>query len=181
MYPLLLISLNLKLFDLKIGILSDTHSHFDDRIAHHLSDCDEIWHAGDLGDVKLIDTLNNIAATIGVYGNIDSHEVRAEWPKQQSFIRENLKIVMTHIAGYPGTYNSFAKQLIKDHKPDIFITGHSHICKVVKNPKNGHIHINPGAAGVHGFHKMRTLITLHLNKGQISKMQLIELGLRAKL
>jgi putative phosphoesterase len=166
---------------MKIGIISDTHSYMDDRIKHHLSQCDEIWHGGDFGDYKVIEELKQIASLKGVYGNIDDKNVRAEFPEELLFDCEGMKIYMRHISGYPGKYNPIAKRRINELRPDLVIVGHSHICKVIRDPYFNHIHINPGAAGVHGFHKMRTLALAEIGNGKITDLKVVELGKRGKL
>jgi putative phosphoesterase len=166
---------------MKIGIISDTHSYMDDRIKHHLSQCDEIWHGGDFGDYKVIEELKAIAPLKGVYGNIDDKNVRAEFPEELLFDCEGMKVYIRHISGYPGRYNPKAKRRINELRPDLVIVGHSHICKVIRDPYFNHIHINPGAAGVHGFHKMRTLALAEIEKGKITDLKVMELGKRGKL
>ncbi|MFN2430751.1 MAG: metallophosphoesterase [Cryomorphaceae bacterium] len=162
----------------KIGVISDTHGHMDDRILHHFKECDEIWHAGDIGNLRVTDALSEIATLRAVYGNIDDHEVRSQFPIDQIFEAEGLKIYITHIAGRPGKYPLRVKEVISKENPDIFICGHSHICMVRKHPMLDVLHINPGAAGKHGFHKVRTLVKFHMDKGVPSKMEVVELGKR---
>ncbi|MFY0672218.1 MAG: metallophosphoesterase family protein [Bacteroidia bacterium] len=166
---------------MKIGIISDTHSYMDDRIKHHLSKCDEIWHAGDFGDYKVIEELKAIAPLKGVYGNIDDKNVRAEFFEELLFDCEGMKVYMRHISGYPGKYNPKAKRRINELRPELVIVGHSHICKIIRDPYFNHIHINPGAAGVHGFHKIRTLALAEIENGKITDLKVVELGKRGKL
>lgn len=166
---------------MKIGIISDTHSYLDERIKHHLSTCDEIWHGGDFGNIEVSDTLKEIAPLKGVYGNIDGQEIRADHPEELYFTCEGMTIFMRHISGYPGRYNAKAKKRINELRPDIVVVGHSHICKVIRDPYFNHIHINPGAAGIHGFHKMRTLALLEISGGSIKELKVVELGLRGSL
>lgn len=166
---------------MKIGIISDTHSYLDDRILHQLKDCEQVWHAGDFGSVEVSDTLSAQNKLIGVYGNIDGKELRAIHPLEQTWEVGGLLVYMTHIAGYPGTYKAKARKAIDELQPDIVVTGHSHITKVVRDPKHGHFHINPGAAGLHGFHKMRTLILMGIEQGKLSEMKVVELGVRGKV
>lgn len=163
---------------LKIGLISDTHSHLDERILFHLSDCDEIWHAGDFGDCYVSDKLSELSLLRGVYGNIDGMEIRNIHPEHQIFTLEGHKIWMTHIGGYPGKYAKNVKDKIYEHKPDIFISGHSHIIKVMKDKKCPDIlHLNPGAAGKVGFQKIRSLMKFQLSKEKgIENLQLVELG-----
>lgn len=150
----------------------------DDRILHHLEKCDEIWHAGDIGDLAVTDALEKIAPLKAVYGNIDDHKARRTFPLNNVFEMEGLKVLITHIAGRPGRYPSRVNMLLKEHQPDIFVCGHSHICLVSKQPPLRHLHINPGAAGMHGFHKVRTLVRLNLDAGKISDIEVVELAKR---
>ena len=158
----------------KVGLISDTHGFLHPRVEHHFKDCDEIWHAGDIGDIQVIDQLNKIAPTKVVYGNIDNHKTRTEYPEFDHFQCEGLKILMTHIGGYPGKYTKKAIELIKKYNPDIFICGHSHILKVLKDEKFNLIHINPGAIGKHGFHHVRTMIMLEVERKKILNMNVVE-------
>ncbi|QDA61347.1 metallophosphoesterase family protein [Hymenobacter jejuensis] len=162
----------------KIGLLSDTHSYLDDRILHHLTGCDEIWHAGDFGSADVVEELAALAPLRGVYGNIDGRDVRATQPLTQEFVIEGLKVLMIHIGGYPGHYAPAARPLVQETRPGLFITGHSHILKVMPDPKLGLLHLNPGAAGRHGFHKVRTLLRFEVENGKVQQLQAIELGLR---
>lgn len=167
---------------LKIGLLSDTHSYVDAAMMKHLSECDEIWHAGDFGNIQVVKTLAQLKPLRGVYGNIDGHEIRAQFPEHLIIEIEGLKIYMTHIGGYPGKYIARAKDIIKKEKPDVFICGHSHILKVMRDEAfNNMLVMNAGAAGKEGFHKMRTLLKFHIDQGKISNLQVIELGLRGAI
>lgn len=150
----------------------------DERIAHHLKNCDEIWHAGDIGDIAVTDALNEIAPVRGVYGNIDGGVLRTVFPLNQFFEVEGIKVFMTHIAGKPGSYPARVSDEIRRFQPKIFICGHSHICMVKQNPAFQVLHINPGAAGIQGFHKVRTLLRMDLDKGNISNLEVVELGKR---
>lgn len=165
---------------MKIGLLSDTHSYLDDQITRLLSDRDEIWHAGDFGTLEVSDRLSEIAPLRGVYGNIDGADIRQVHPKVLRFDANGLDVMMTHIGGYPGRYHPDVRQSIQDNPPQLFITGHSHILKVMtdKNLDNL-LHINPGAAGKHGFHKVRTMVRFSIESGQVRDLQVIELGKRA--
>ena len=163
---------------MKIGLLSDTHSYLDDRILHHLSSCDEIWHAGDFGSLEVSDTLASLKPLRGVYGNIDDQMIRLIHPKVNRFTVEGLDVLMTHIGGYPGKYHPDIKNEIQQNPPGMFITGHSHILKIMPDKKLHLLHLNPGAAGKHGFHKVRTLIKFELNAGKIENLQVVELGKR---
>lgn len=163
----------------KIGILSDTHAFYDPRIAEHFSACDEIWHAGDVGSREVLLSLNKIAPIVGVYGNIDGTEIRSMLPPYERREREGLDIFMTHIGGYPGNYDRRVKILLEENPPDVFIAGHSHILKIMPDKKLGFLHINPGASGRHGMHKVRTLVRLGILEGRIDHADVIELGPRS--
>ncbi|KAA9346010.1 metallophosphoesterase family protein [Adhaeribacter soli] len=163
---------------MKIGLLSDTHSYLDDRILHHLSACDEIWHAGDFGNLEVSDTLASLKPLRGVYGNIDEQTIRQIHPKVNRFTVEGLDVLMTHIGGYPGKYHPDIRNEIQQNPPKLFITGHSHILKVMPDKKLGLLHLNPGAAGRHGFHKVRTMMLFEINAGKIENLQVVELGKR---
>ena len=163
----------------RIGLLSDTHGHFDDRMAHHLRDCDEIWHAGDFGDAAVVDALRGLAPRFrGVYGNIDGTDVRRSQPLVQDFVVEGLRVLITHIGGYPGHYAPAARPLLAAARPGLFITGHSHILRVMPDPKLGLLHLNPGAAGRHGFHQVRTLLRFGVAAGKVVELRAVELGPR---
>ena len=166
---------------MKIGLISDTHSYIDDRIISYLKPCDEIWHAGDIGDLTVTDQLKKVKKLRAVYGNIDDHEARLEFKKDEVFEIEGLKIFMTHIGGKPGRYYSGVRDQINIIKPDIFVCGHSHICKVMMDKNLNCLYMNPGAAGIHGFHHIRTLLRFDISNGKISNMEVVELGKRGKL
>ena len=165
---------------MKIGLLSDTHSHIDERILHHLQGCDEIWHAGDIGAAAVVDELEKLAPLRAVWGNIDGKELRQRYPEQLRFTCGGKKIWITHIGGTPPRYNPAIRPVLKEEKPDIFICGHSHILRVMHDPSFNVLYMNPGAAGKHGFHKMRTMLRFSIEEGTLKDMQVIELGLRAK-
>jgi uncharacterized protein len=158
----------------KILILSDTHGCFDAFIEKQAKWADEIWHAGDWGTTEVADKLSSHCKTRGVYGNIDDHELRADFKETACFEIEGIKVAMMHIAGYPGRYNAKAVKLIQDESPDLFICGHSHILKVISDKQNKHLHINPGAAGIKGFHKVRTMIRLYIKNNKVDQMEVIE-------
>ncbi|MGI9527677.1 MAG: metallophosphoesterase family protein [Weeksellaceae bacterium] len=162
----------------KILLLSDTHSYIDDRILHYATLNDEIWHAGDIGDITVTDQLSQVKPLRAVYGNIDGTEVRNSFPLDLYFEVEGIKVWMTHIAGYPKRYKTRVKEEIVKLKPQLVITGHSHILKVINDPQLDHLHMNPGAAGIHGFHKVRTMLQFELNQGNIENLSVIELGKR---
>ena len=165
----------------KILLLSDTHGLLDQKIIKYIDGVDEVWHAGDIGSTAVADGISSLKTLKGVYGNIDSHELRKQFPENQIFLCEGVKVLMTHIGGYPGRYSSKLKKLILEKKPQLYICGHSHILKVVQDRKNNLLHMNPGACGVHGFHQIRTLLRFELNKGKIEKLEAIELGQRGSL
>ena len=164
----------------RIGVLSDTHGFFDARIATYFWECDEIWHAGDIGDYEVIVQLNRIAPVVAVYGNIDGTTIRSSYPGHQRQVRDGLDIWMTHIGGYPGNYDSRIKPDIFNLPPGLFISGHSHILKVMPDKLNGFLHINPGAAGRNGLHKVRTLVRFEVVEGRIGNLDVIELGTRSR-
>ena len=160
----------------KIGLLSDTHGHWDDKFVKYLSDCDEIWHAGDIGDLKIMDQLKKITNTRGVYGNIDNHQIRSEFPLHQKFIIEKVSIWMTHIGGSPYRYVKSIRDEINEAPPHLFICGHSHICKVQMDKKLNMLYMNPGAAGLRGIHKIRTILRFKIDEQNIKDLEVIELG-----
>lgn len=162
----------------RIGVLSDTHGYFDPKIARFFSECDEIWHAGDIGDYDVVVQLSRIAPVVAVYGNIDNASIRSRYPGHQRQVREGLDIWMTHIGGYPGNYDPRVKPEIYSIPPGLFISGHSHILKVMPDHQNHLLHINPGAAGRHGLHKVRTLVRFEVNEGRIGNLDVIEMGVR---
>jgi uncharacterized protein len=166
---------------MKIGLISDTHSYIDELTLSHLKGCDEIWHAGDIGNGSVIEQLNILAPVKAVYGNIDDGKMRQIYPENEFIEVGNLKILMTHIAGTPPSYNSRVKQLLREKKVDVIICGHSHILKVTRDPANNVLYINPGAAGIHGFHKMRTIMRFEILENKFQDMRVIELGKRGKL
>ena len=163
----------------RIGVLSDTHGFFDPKITDYFGECDEIWHAGDIGDEEVVLHLNRIAPVVAVYGNIDGSFIRARFPGHQRHLREGLDIWMTHIGGYPGHYDGRVKPSIFSDPPGLFIAGHSHILKVIPDKKYGFLHINPGAAGRTGLHKVRTLVRFEIEGGRIGNLDVIELGPRS--
>tara|TARA_Y100001935_G_scaffold14680_1_gene11073 strand:+ start:128 stop:619 length:492 start_codon:yes stop_codon:yes gene_type:complete len=159
----------------KILLLSDTHGYIDEKIISHTNYVDEVWHAGDIGDTRVIDSIKLLKPIKAVYGNIDSNEIRMMTEKNLIFESEGVRVVMTHIAGYPGRYNRSAIELIQKYNPNLFICGHSHILKVIQDKKYNHLHFNPGAAGIYGFHKKRTMLKFSLQKGTIKNLFVIEL------
>jgi uncharacterized protein len=165
---------------MKIGLLSDTHDYMDEQILRLLGDRDEIWHAGDFGTANVATALHQVAPLRGVYGNIDGQDIRQLYPKVLRFDANGLDVLMTHIGGYPGKYHPDVRQEILANPPGLYITGHSHILKVMPDKSLGKLlHINPGAAGKHGFHKIRTMVRFAVEDGQVRDLQVIELGKRA--
>lgn len=162
----------------RIGLLSDTHGFLDPKVFDLFKDCDEIWHAGDIGDEQVSEQLSSFRTLRAVSGNIDGTNIRSIHPTDQIFILEGIKVFITHIGGYPGNYFPEARKKIESERPALFICGHSHILKIMPDKKYGLIHMNPGAAGKHGFHKMRTMIRFTLSEGKIGNVEAIELGLR---
>lgn len=157
-----------------IGLLSDTHTFFDEKLREFFKDVDEIWHAGDFGNSLLSDKISALKPLFGVYGNCDGTDVRLIHPYIQLMERESMRILMMHIGGYPGRYDYKALQLIEAHRPDIFICGHSHILKVVNDKKYNMLVINPGAAGIQGFHHVRTAIRFRIEAGSVKDMEIGE-------
>ena len=164
----------------EIALISDNHSYFGDDIKDAVSGCDEIWHAGDIGDIKSIEYFLDNFKCRGVYGNIDDNTVRDIFPETHFFECEGLHIYMKHIGGYPGRYNAKALNDIKTLKPDLFISGHSHILKVMRDAKLDLIHFNPGSYGFHGFHQVRTILKFSIANLKIENVRIVELGLRGK-
>lgn len=162
---------------MKIGILSDTHSTWDDRYIKHFSSCDEIWHAGDIGDITLLQRLQQIGPKVrAVSGNIDSGLVRRQCKEVEQFTVEGVNVYLTHIGGYPGKYAPGIQQSLIYGKTKLFVCGHSHILKVMPDQRLNLLHINPGAAGVHGWQKVRTLVRLTIEQGNFSDLEVIELS-----
>ena len=165
---------------MRIGLISDTHGHLDPQILANLEEVDEIWHAGDFGQFSVIETLKAMKPLYGVYGNIDEASIRHEFPENLIFERAGVKVLMTHIGGYPGRYNARVKNIIMAEKPDLYICGHSHILKVIPDQTYGLLHMNPGACGHHGFHKFRTMLRFDLKAGKVQNLEAIELGPRGR-
>ncbi len=160
----------------KILLLSDTHGHIDDKILKYAAQADEVWHAGDIGDLRVTDELQKIKPLRAVYGNIDGAEARSEFPLDNRFTCEGVDVWITHIAGYPGKYAGRINEVLRQNPPKLLICGHSHILKVMNDPKFGHLHMNPGAAGISGFHRVRTMLRFAINNGRISELEVIEMG-----
>ena len=161
-----------------IGLLSDTHTFFDEKLQEFFKDVDEIWHAGDFGNLEVSDKISAFKPLKGVYGNCDGTPVRVVHPYIQIMSVEGMKVLMIHIGGYPGRYDYKALQLIEAHRPDIFICGHSHILKVMYDKELEILHLNPGAAGKHGWHKMRTMLRFEIIGEKIENLEVVELGLK---
>lgn len=161
-----------------IGLISDTHGYLDENVYTHFKGCDEIWHAGDFGSIEIashLATLSNQAVK-GVYGNIDGQDVRSEFPEQLIFMCEEVKVMMRHIGGYPPKYNPETKKELLIHKPQLFISGHSHILKIMYDEKLQCLYMNPGAAGRQGWQKVRTIIRFAIDVKEIKNCEVIELG-----
>ena len=165
----------------KIGLLSDTHDYLDNAVFKHFDTCDEIWHAGDFGTAKISDALKAFKPLRGVYGNIDGYDIRGEYPETLAWHCEQVKVAMIHIGGYPPKYNATSKLFITQNQPQLFISGHSHILKVMYDNKLHCLHMNPGAAGKHGWHKVRTLIRFVIDGKDIKQCEVIELGNRQEI
>ncbi|MDX2049188.1 MAG: metallophosphoesterase family protein [Chitinophagaceae bacterium] len=176
----------------RIGLISDTHGWLDEKVFEYFKDCDEVWHAGDLGSMELVDQLRSKWSDLpagqadrdgetrlkGVYGNIDGNEIRSIYPEQLVFMCEEVKVMMRHIGGSPPRYNPETKKQLAIHKPQLFISGHSHILKVIYDDKINCLHMNPGAAGKQGWHKVRTIIRFVIDRKDMKDCEVIELGKR---
>ena len=158
----------------KILLLSDTHSYLDDTILKHVANADEVWHAGDIGDLKVTDAIKKLKPLRAVYGNIDNAEARSEFPLDLRFMCEGVSVWITHIGGYPGRYNQRIREAIREHPPRLFISGHSHILKVMNDKKLKLLHMNPGAIGKHGLHKARTMLRFEIDGKEIKNLEVIE-------
>ena len=165
----------------KIGLLSDTHGFLDEKFFDLFSGCDEIWHAGDIGDITVSNRLESFKPLRAVFGNIDGTNIRAAYPEKHIFFCEQVKVFIIHIGGYPGNYFPGIKETLAEHKPNLFICGHSHILKIMRDAKYNLLHMNPGAAGKSGMHKMRTAIRFSVDGNNISNAEVIELGERGKI
>ncbi|MFZ1496030.1 MAG: metallophosphoesterase family protein [Saprospiraceae bacterium] len=163
---------------IRIGLMSDTHSYLDDTIFQYFESCDEVWHAGDFGSLDVVQRLQKFKPLLGVWGNIDAPSIRHYFDEHFVFKKENVKIYMTHIGGYPGRYNPMAKKIIQAEQPKLFISGHSHILKVMPDKQHNLLHMNPGACGQEGWHKMRTIIRFTIDDDIIKEAEVVELGSR---
>lgn len=174
-----LLSSHYKIKKLKrIGILSDTHCYIDEQMLKYLDQCDEVWHAGDIGAIDVADKLAAFRPLRAVYGNIDNHTIRISYPLIQRFNCEEVDVLIKHIVGYPGKYDNSVKEIIRNSPPKLLIAGHSHILKVQFDKKNNLLFVNPGAAGKYGLHKVRTLIRLTIDGTEMKDMEVVELEKR---
>lgn len=161
---------------MRIGILSDTHGYWDERYARHFADCDEIWHAGDIGDIAIMERLSEICPVRAVSGNVDHGAVKRVCRELEVFEAGGMRVLLTHIGGYPGKWSPGMKKLLREEKIQMMVDGHSHILKVIFDKELNLLHINPGAAGQQGWHKVRTLVKLDIADGTPSNCQVIELA-----
>ncbi|MFT4834804.1 MAG: putative phosphoesterase [Marinoscillum sp.] len=166
---------------MRIGLLSDTHGHLDDSVFGYFDKCEEIWHAGDIGTIEVLQRLETFRPIRAVFGNVDGHELRAATPEYQIFSVEGVKVVMTHIGGKPPQYTPQVRTVLTREYPRLFICGHSHILKVEQDKFRKMLCMNPGAAGKHGFHKVKTLLRFDISDARIHNLEVVELGLRASL
>lgn len=159
----------------RIGVISDTHGYWDEQIENFFTECHEIWHAGDIGGVETANRISEFKTLRAVYGNIDDFKVRSMFPKIERFSCENVDVLMTHIGGYPNKYDSQILPIIKNHPPNLFICGHSHILKVIYDKKYELLHINPGAIGNSGFHNLRTAVRFTIDSKEIKDLEILEI------
>ncbi|VAW10112.1 FIG00648984: hypothetical protein [hydrothermal vent metagenome] len=162
----------------RVLLLSDTHSHIDDAILKYVKQADEVWHAGDIGQLAVTDALARLKPVRAVYGNIDDHSIQKEFPLNNRFMCEDVDVLITHIGGYPPKYNSRTRKEIIENPPKLFICGHSHILKVMRDKKLDVLHMNPGACGKYGFHKVRTMLRFVIDGKDIKDLEIIEMGKR---
>ena len=165
----------------RIGLLSDTHGYLDPKIFQYFEACDELWHAGDIGTMEVVEKLESFKPLRAVYGNIDGGLIRKSFPLDLRFDCEGLDVWITHIGGYPGRYNKRVREILSLNPPGLFICGHSHILKVMPDPKYQLLHINPGACGVHGFHQVKTIIRFSIDEGVVKDLAVVELGKRGQI
>lgn len=163
---------------IRVGLISDTHNFLDDAVFRHFEHCDEIWHAGDFGNRELAEKLAAFRPLKGVYGNIDGYDVRSIYPELLRWKCEDVEVLMCHIGGYPGKYSPLVKAEMKKSAPGLFISGHSHILKIIYDKEYDCLHINPGAAGREGWHTMRTIVLFNIDKREIKDCRIVELGKR---
>ena len=162
----------------RIGLISDTHNYLDENVFKHFNDCDEIWHAGDFGSAEIANRLKTIKPVRGVYGNIDGYDIRSMFPETLIWVCEEVKVMMRHIGGFPPKYNKETLRDLKTEMPQLFISGHSHILKVISDQQLNCLHMNPGAAGKHGWHTMRTVLRFDIDGPRIKNCEVIQLGKR---
>jgi len=165
----------------KIGLMSDTHNYLDPQLYKTFAECDEIWHAGDIGNVEIAQQIAAFKPLRAVFGNIDDKQIQSLYPEHLYFEIEGVSVLMIHIAGSLPRYNQKTKQLLAEYRPQLLICGHSHILKVQFDELNNCLYINPGACGVEGWHKMKTVLRFELSGGKLDKLELVELGARAKI
>ena len=158
----------------RILLISDTHGYIDKTILNHVKKVDEVWHAGDIGNIEVTDAIKELKPLRAVYGNIDSAKIRAEFPEHNRFLCENIDVWITHIGGYPGRYDRRVREDIKVNPPKLFICGHSHILKVINDKSLSLLHMNPGAIGKHGLHKVRTMLRFTIDSSKIDNLEIIE-------
>ena len=165
---------------MRIGLLSDTHGWLDEAVFSYFETCDEVWHAGDFGCMEIVERLRGFRPLRMVYGNIDGTAVRKEAGRDLAWDCEGLKVYMTHTGGYPGHYDSRARKVLLKERPGLFVCGHSHILRVMRDPALALVHLNPGACGSHGWHKVRTVLRFTVEAGRIAALEAIELGMRSR-
>lgn len=161
---------------IKILLFSDTHSHIDDTILKYVNQADEVWHAGDIGNLAVTDAIKKLKPLRAVYGNIDDDKARLEFPLNNRFMCEGVDVLITHIGGYPGKYNQAIREELYNNPPKLFICGHSHILKVMFDKKLNLLHMNPGAAGISGFHQVRTMLRFVIEGDKIKDLEVVEIG-----
>ncbi|MBN2349827.1 MAG: metallophosphoesterase family protein [Bacteroidales bacterium] len=164
---------------IRIGLISDTHGYLDKRLFEYFDECDEIWHAGDIGSIDLANQLNSFRLLRAVHGNIDGIDIRTVYPENLRFYCEKVAVWIKHIGGYPNNYDRSVREEITENPPDLFISGHSHILKVIYDKKLNLLHINPGAVGKNGMHQIRTAIRFSIDQSEINDLEIIELGKRS--
>ncbi len=160
----------------RIGLISDTHGYLDEKIFDHFEGCDEVWHIGDFGDIEVARRIQEKKKLLGVFGNIDNQAIRSEFREQLVFMCEEVKVMLRHIGGSPPNYNPETRKELLIHQPQLFISGHSHILKVMYDNKINCLYMNPGAAGRHGWHKIRTIIRFVIHGKEMKDCEVIELG-----
>ena len=165
----------------KILLISDTHNYLDPKLIKHIEEADEVWHGGDIGNIDICEQIEKLKPLKAVFGNIDAHDITTVYPENLVFDCENVKVLITHIGGYPGKYPARVKKLLTEHRPKLFICGHSHILKVMFDKELNLLHINPGAAGFHGFHMVKTAVRFEIDGSEIKNLAVIELGKRTSL